>query len=91
MAVFTQQITVTSTATALTNATNTVDGRSGGMSICNRGSASVFLGGVGVTTATGFQLDVGQTFSADPASGWFAIAASGSHRVDVLSAVGISS
>lgn len=88
MAVYPQQVTVTSTATALTNATSAVEGRSGAMSICNRGTAAVFLGGPTVTTGTGFQLDVGQVLSADPTVGWFAIAASGSHRVDVLSASG---
>jgi hypothetical protein len=86
VAVFSAQVPVTTTATALTNATNTVGPGTGAIMFCNRGTAAVYVGGPAVTTGTGFQLDVGQAIPADASVGWFAIAASGTHRVDVLTA-----
>lgn len=53
----------------------------------NRGTASVFLGGPAVTTATGFELaqtDPTVDVMLDPGEVLYAVAGSGSHRLDVL-------
>lgn len=77
MAITTGQVSVSSTATALTS--GQTDDAATGFSIVlkNTGSTDVFLGGSGVTTATGFVLAAGSTFSVDLGSGeqLFAVAA----------------
>jgi hypothetical protein len=52
--------------------------------IYNNGSADVFLGGSGVTTATGLVLDPGGSFTDDVSiSAWYGIVASGTVEVRV--------
>lgn len=58
-----------------------------GMSLCNRGAASVFVGGPGVSVSTGYELKPGEATSIDngpSGGGVWAVAASGSVRVDRL-------
>lgn len=50
--------------------------------LVNRGTASIFLGGSGVTTAAGFELTVGAGVTARGV-GLFAVAV-GSERLDIL-------
>lgn len=58
----------------------------GSLLLRNRGSAAVFVGGSGVTSAAGFQVDAGETLALDLEAdeAVFAVAASGSHEVHVL-------
>jgi hypothetical protein len=79
------QVTVTSTATALDQ--STAGARS--LLVRNRGAVAVYLGGSGVTTANGFQLDTGESVSVDIlgfGGGLYGIVASSTARVDVLQA-----
>lgn len=58
-----------------------------GLTVVNRGTASVFLGGAGVTASAGFELAAGERLSMmlrPSDGGLYAVAASGSHRVDRL-------
>lgn len=86
MAVQHARVTVATTATLLTapGADNIV-GTS--IAIRNRGTAAVFLGDATVTTATGYELSVGDTISLDLGDGEtvHGIAAA-DQRVDVLRA-----
>lgn len=85
MAVQPDQVAVGTTATELTTApTDTVAGQS--LAIRNKGTASVYLGGAGVTTGNGFELAAGESLSVDLAEGerLYAIAASGTVPVHVL-------
>jgi hypothetical protein len=82
-AVASAQVTVTTTATALDQST------SGPRSLLlrNRGAVAVFLGGSGVTSSTGLQLDPGETLSLDVpkfGAGVYGRTASSTARVDVL-------
>lgn len=55
--------------------------------IRNRGTAAVFLGPPGVTTATGYQLDAGESLGADTFDDLeplYGIAAAGSHECHIL-------
>jgi len=57
------------------------------LTIVNRGTESIFLGGAGVTVAEGLELGVGERMSITlrPGdAGLFAVANTGSHRVDRL-------
>lgn len=57
----------------------------------NRGTVAVYVGGSGVTTGNGFQLDPGESMSIDlrfADAGVYALAASGTQRVDVMQAGG---
>jgi hypothetical protein len=80
--IVTAQKNVGTAATQLT--TSDADGY-GSVIVQNVGSASVFLGGSGVTTLNGFELKSGASFTADLAGEQlFAVAASGSVAVHVL-------
>lgn len=77
------QVTVGTTATALDQ--STAGARS--ILIRNRGSVAVYVGPAGVTTSTGFQLDAGESLTADfptYGGGLYGITASSTARVDVL-------
>lgn len=69
MPIISSRVTVTSTATQI------VDPTRGGVVdpttclIRNAGGFTVYLGGVGVTTATGFELPPGGSFNADLIAG----------------------
>ena len=68
MAISSAQVSVTTSATLLSS-TDT-DGISGSsLSLVNQGSQTVYLGASGVTTATGFPLAAGASWSADLAPG----------------------
>lgn len=82
----TAQISVTTSATQLTSAVNTM---TGSIAVYNRGSAAVYVGnGSGVTTGTGFQLDAGESITLDLNTGTgdaiWAIAGTGTQAVHVL-------
>lgn len=83
MAVKPRRVTVTTTATELTD--RDTDTRSG-HSILFRPAAAVFIGGVGVTTADGYPVDANAEMALDLGSGerLFAVAASGTAVVSVL-------
>lgn len=56
-----------------------------GLTITNRGTASIFVGGSDVTATEGSELGVGERMSIvlrKDDGGLFAVAASGTHRVD---------
>lgn len=77
------QVTVTNAATALD--VNSTGARS--LLVRNRGSVAVYLGGAAVTTGIGFQLDPGESLTADfptYSAGLYGITASSTARVDVL-------
>lgn len=83
------QRTVTTSSTSLDVDTVLSTGRS--CLIRNRGSVAVFIGGSAVTTATGFQLDPGESVSLDTGGtgagvATYAITASGSAAIHVLQA-----
>lgn len=82
------QISVTSTATALTGASDDDERADFSVVATNRGTLSVFLGNSTVTTATGLELAVGATVNIElrPGDRLYAIAVSGTQRVDVLKA-----
>lgn len=76
------RVTVSTTAIAL--ATGSASGTA--TLVRNRGTSPVYLGGSGVTTATGFQVDAGDIVSIElgPLEIVYAIAAAGSHVCHVL-------
>jgi hypothetical protein len=78
------QTSVTTSAVRLDTAAN----RPGTVAIKNRGSSSIYLGSDNtVTSANGFELGVGESVSVDlnkSTSAIWAIAGSGTNRVDVL-------
>lgn len=85
MAVDAAQVSVGTTETELTGAqTDTVAGQS--LVAINKGAASVFLGGTGVTTTTGFELAAGESVNVDVNQGekLFGIVATGTQTVHVL-------
>ncbi len=86
MALSGAQVTVATSATALYPSDST-----GTMLVRNRGSVAVYIGGSGVTTGAGFQLDPGESATMDlPRSGHggaYGIVATGTARVDVLKVV----
>lgn len=88
MAINASRVTVGTTATALaTESASSGTGSSGLFLLYNRGTVSVFIGGSGVTTTAGFEVDAGETVSAlEVALGetLYGIVASGTCRVDVL-------
>lgn len=61
------RVTVTTTATPLFSAVDTRE--RGATAVTNRGAVAVHLGGPGVTSATGFQLDAAQTIILDVNTG----------------------
>lgn len=80
-----QQVTVNTSADLLDASTGSV--RS--LLVRNRGSVAVYLGGIDVTSSTGFQLDPGEAVSIDAGGsgaggGLYGVTASSSARVDVL-------
>lgn len=83
MAVKPARVTVTTAATLLTPATT--DARSGS-SVLIRPAADVYVGGPGVTTATGYLVSAGAELAMDLQSGetLHAVAASGTVVVSVL-------
>lgn len=83
------QRTVTTSATSLDVDTSLNSARS--CLLRNRGSVAVYVGGVGVTTANGYQLDPGEWVSLDTSGtgagvATYAVTASGSSTVHVLQA-----
>lgn len=85
MAVEGAQVSVGTTETELTGSqTDTIAGQS--LVAINKGAASVFLGGTGVTTSTGFELAAGESVSLDVNQGeqLFGIVGSGTQDVHVL-------
>lgn len=76
MAIFVSRISVTDTQIQVNSAVDLAN--NAGLAIRNRGTAAVYLGPTGVTTATGYQLDPGETLSLSGYAGRdaiFAIAA----------------
>lgn len=82
MSVLAERVTVGTTATEIVEAD--IDGAA--FSIRNRGSESVFIGGLGVTTSDGYELGVGEAVGVQLNQGdiLYADSASGGQRVDVL-------
>ena len=86
MAIRSSQVSVAATATNLTP-TLADDSRTDySITIINQGTASVFLGPSGVTTANGTELKPGANISLDIRGDGaiYGIVASGTNRVDVL-------
>lgn len=88
MAIEGVRISVTTTATPLFSA---VDSRErGATAVTNRGGTAIDLGGPGVTSGAGFQLDAGQTITLDVNTGsgdlLYGISASGTVICHVLRA-----
>jgi hypothetical protein len=86
MAVVGSRVTVATTATRLDTSTAGNMARSSVL-VRNRGAAAVDLGGSGVTSGAGFQLDPGEAVDVDIVasdSGLYGIAASGTVRCDVI-------
>lgn len=83
MAISSNQVTVTTSATRLDPSTGVP---TGAVLVRNRGSAAVYLGGSNVTTANGFQLDAGESVPMDIRSGdaLYGVVASGTQTVHVL-------
>jgi hypothetical protein len=90
VAIGTQQVSVGTTATRLDPTPVGAITRESCV-VRNRGAAAVFLGGSTVTTANGFQLDPGETFTADvqASDGLFGIVASGTVVCHVLQVGGV--
>lgn len=63
MAISASRVTVTTSATALTSPD--VDDWATFL-VRNRGVVAVYLGGAAVTSATGYQLDAGESVAVDP-------------------------
>lgn len=83
MAVASDQVTVEDTATPVFTA-----GVAGvRLTVANRGDGSVFLGGAGVTTSNGFQLDADKSvvLSLTPGDVVLGIVGSGTQTVHVIS------
>jgi hypothetical protein len=86
----TQTTTTTSAQVSVTNAATALDQNTAGarsLLVRNRGSVAVYVGGAAVTTSTGFQLDPGESATADFPTfggGLWGITASSTARVDVL-------
>lgn len=86
MAIKSAQTNVGTTAVLLADG-NEDDSREGfSFVLVNRGTVSVFLGPSNVTTATGLEVGVGESFDAilGGSDKLYAIAPSGSQRVDVI-------
>lgn len=85
MAVVGARVSVGTSATRLdaSSPTDSVSGQR--VTVCNRGSAAVDIGGSGVTSGAGYRLDPGDTWSDVLSSGddVYAIAASGTVDVHV--------
>lgn len=85
MAFLSGQGTVGTSAAALI--ASSLTGSNGSRALVrNRGTVAVYLGAVGVTTGTGFQLDPGESasFYMDGAETLYAISGSAAQRVDYL-------
>jgi hypothetical protein len=84
-----QPVSVGTTATRL-DAADTSASFTRSCLVRNRGSSAVFIGGAGVTTATGLQLDPGESLTADlrPAEPLFGVVASGTVTCHVMLAGG---
>lgn len=83
------RVTVADTATRIDSAT--ISARTQAVLVRNRGAVSVYLGGAGVTTAAGFQLDAGESVSMDAhvyQLGLYGITAAGTAAVHVLHVAG---
>lgn len=81
------RVSVGTTETELTGAqTDTIAGQSVVVKLPSAATASVFLGGTGVTTTTGFELTAGSSISMDLGQGeqLFGIVATGTQTVHVL-------
>lgn len=80
------QVTVTTSATLLTaaDATDTTSGNS--LAFKNTGAVTVYLGGAGVTTSTGYPLAAGDQIGGDasPGEDFYGVVASGTCVVAVL-------
>lgn len=88
MAIKTAQATVTTTAAAVAVGAGDDTSMGWAATVCNRGTVSVFLGGPDVSIANGYEVLPGGVFagSFSAADDLWAVAASGSQRVDVLRA-----
>lgn len=89
MTVVATSVTVTTTATQLTGADAGGSHDPHGQSLMLQapaGGATIYLGGEGVTTATGFPVAAGEPFTADlrPGDVLYGVVASGSQAVNVL-------
>ena len=83
MAVQSRTVTVTTTASRI----DQEDGGSQGFAVYNNGSATVYLGGSGVTTSNGYPLAAGEHMGADldfREEAIYAVCASGTVEVRVL-------
>ena len=85
MSVSSQQVPVGTTVTRIDPTSDGVIPQ-GSCLVRNRGSASVFIGAINVTTTTGYELSTGEAVTADlrPGDALYAIAASGTQTVHVL-------
>lgn len=65
---------------------STGDGDGQSIAVKNGGAGSIYVGGAGVTSATGFEIATGVTFTADLAPGedLYGISASGTNAVFIL-------
>lgn len=85
MSVASQAVTVATTATQLTG--GDTGAKSGSFAVANNGAATVYIGGAGVTTATGFPIAAGASMGFDLRSATdevYGIVASGTVEVRVL-------
>lgn len=87
MTVAAASVTVTTMATLLSSETDeTFPGSQSVLVLVPAGGATVYLGGEGVTTAAGFPLAAGESFTADLGSGdvLYGIVAASTQAVSVL-------
>lgn len=86
MAVSSAPVTVTTTATLLSAAETDGDARLSLLLKVPTGGATVFLGGSGVTTATGFPAAAGEPYAFDlaPGDALYGIVAASTQAVNVL-------
>lgn len=87
MAIAARRVSVEVTATRLDTVADDADSISGqSILVRNKGTVSVYIGPSNVTTATGFELAVGESasFEASVGDALYGIAASGGQTVHVL-------
>lgn len=85
MSVASQAVSVGTTATQLTG--GDTGAKSGSFAVANVGAATIYIGGSGVTTATGFPIAAGESMSFDLRSATdeiYGIVASGTVAARVL-------
>jgi heptaprenylglyceryl phosphate synthase len=86
MAVAAAQASVTTTASKIVDPSKDDARQDFAATVHNKGTASIFLGGSDVTTANGYEVAVGEavSFVLTGSDSLYAVAASGTQRVDVL-------